>query len=58
MVFPSRMQYQVFEWGLIKLKVVANSIRASNIEVDMHDLNIDFLGQDSSVLEILKNATL
>ena len=26
--FPSRIQYSIVDWGLLKIKVIANSIRA------------------------------
>ena len=49
MTFPSLIQYSIVDWGYFKLKVVANSIRASNIEMEIHDIEVDFLPDQSNV---------
>ena len=49
MTFPSLIQYSIVDWGYFKLKVVANSIRASNIEMDVHDIVVNFLPDQSDL---------
>jgi hypothetical protein len=43
MSFPTRYQYTIFDSALFDVKVIANSIRASNIEMNLNDLEIEFL---------------
>ena len=40
---PTNYQYQIMKFCLVNVKVVAESIRASNIEMNLQEMDIDFL---------------
>jgi hypothetical protein len=56
-IFPSRVKYQMLELGLLKIEVVAKNVRGSKIEMDVSELDVQFVTDNALKMEGIKESS-